>query len=163
MRTLIAAVVLAAAACGSPPEASKSNPVDSAQTAEPPVEGRPANNIPADFSYVVHEGPVGDTIWIVAVFRTGAGATVRFGYTLGRSSSDFTQPTAVLDSVVVKLEANEIPYSTCGEVGRTRRGLLAFANRGPDDPVARLAWRPTPATGRLVPVPATEVQCSSEY
>lgn len=115
-----------------------------------------------EFSQIVHESPVGDTVWVVAVYRDEAIARIQFGFTLGARSSDYSHPALVLDSVSIELGVDEAPYFTCGEVGQPDGGILAFANRGPGEPVARLAWRPSPESQRLVSVPPTAVHCVGE-
>lgn len=118
---------------------------------------------PSVFSHFVGESQQGDTNWIAAIRYGGGKATVEFGYTLGRNSTSRIAPQTVLDSVAVDMVDNEMPYANCGEKGRRHwREILAFVNRGPDDPVARLAWLPSPQVGKLIPVPADSVHCEPE-
>lgn len=121
-----------------------------------------ADSVGAFFSHFVGESSVGDTNWIVAVRYTEAKAMILFGYNLGRNTTDRTTPSVVVESLSVRLRPREIPDDNCGpKEGGAWRNILALVDRGPDGPAVRLAWRPSPETGRLIPIAADSVYCST--
>jgi hypothetical protein len=111
-----------------------------------------------NYSHFVQAGP-GDTLWAAVVHFLGREAMIRFGYKLGRNSQDRSYPTAIVDSVRVQMVPNEMPYDNCGVRDGPRGTIIAFVNRGPEDPVARLAWRASQKDRRLIPVPVADVHC----
>lgn len=101
----------------------------------------------------------GDTTWMTFAPVDRHNTMVELGYRLRADGVERVAPSVVVDSIVVTLRPNEMPFGNCGERGQH---VIALIQRGSREAAARLAWKVSVEERKLVPIPPATAKCRPE-